>query len=70
MSKFRNGKTEDGKTKWTYFRKSKHKRSAIRQVMYEASMLGVVSSAKRRISEKKRKGILNTKTHEHVKNKG
>lgn len=65
MSKFRNGKTEDGKTKWTYFRKSKHKRSLIRQVMYMASMLNVVQSAKRSIAEKKEKGTLNTKTYEY-----
>jgi hypothetical protein len=60
MSKIRNGKA-----KWNYFRKSKHKRSRIRQVMYVASMVGVVSAAKRRIAEKKRKGILVTKTYEY-----
>lgn len=65
MSKFRNGKTEDGKTKWTYFRKPKFKRSLIRQIMYIASMIDVANSVERRIELKRKRGTLVTKRIEY-----
>lgn len=65
MSKFRNGKTEDGKTKWTHFRKRKHKRSFIRQVMYIASMICISRTVDRKLEAKRKKGTLITK---HIEN--
>jgi len=66
MSKIRNGKTEEGKAEWLYFRKPKFKRkSKLRQAMWIAKMLSVVKCFDDKISQKRIKGTLVSKKIEY-----
>ena len=63
MSRIKNGKTEDGKTKWIYFRKKKlSKKSKLRRVMWIARMVCISKLVSRKIEEKRKTGKLVTKT--------